>query len=617
MADTSEQGRIANRIANGGAADSLIFDPWLALSFKRAIGDRTRAGVQWENPPWVGAKHGRRLTAYKLLQSYVDNASRHFLATGDNDKIKNHREYGDAALIVETIRAALLGDSQEVLVEGAEKFNAEQIDVAANPDAPNPDPNTPSDAPAPDPDLERAAKLQDILQQWANDERLQTKMVETERHACALGDGVFVLGWDAKKGRPRLRTYHPRTYFPVLTDDDDEFPRKLHLAWELEDDANTTENGKRRVRRITWELVDVDPYSLDWNDDAATVECVMSDGIWEVGPDTRDIDDFTEQSVTWLTAINGEGEEVEIHNLHLGIDFIPVVHMPNSVALENHYGRSVLTNVLQILDDIASTDTDLQSASSIAGFPPIGIGKASLDSDAEGKVTTYGPGSVFEVGEGSITAVDVSNGLTALIAYINHLLERLEINARTPAGLLGRVKPNEVPSGIALALSFGPLKMLIDEMRLVRNEKYRVLLRFVVRMLMLWGDETIELPEHVEPQIAFGSYLPADKREAAQHVQTLLTAHAISRLTALQILIEAGFPIDDAAQEIARIQSEDFSGAQQLDAALQDLESVYQYLGRTPSDGARKIIEAQVERAINPPTPPVDQPPTPDEPPAP
>src|SRR5205807_1508934 len=137
------------------------------------------------------------------------------------------------------------------------------------------------------------------------DERFGLKLIETERNAIGLGDGVYVLGWSAKKKRPRLRVFDPGFYFPVLEDsDEDEFPSRVHMAWEAVQDergnyvqvdpgqpspAGRSTPSVRRVRRITWELAPLPegeaPRHYPWqdaDDEPATVTCYMTDAVWEL-----------------------------------------------------------------------------------------------------------------------------------------------------------------------------------------------------------------------------------------------------------------------------------------------------------------------------------------------
>lgn len=572
MADRTEQARARS---HSGVLEDFIIDPWLALSFKRVMGDRTMPGVSWQSPGWVGVKHQRRLMAYKVRELLYQNAARHVMPYSDPKDRSNHREYGDGYVLVETVLAALKGETQEIIVPGAENFNEDQPD--------NPPAGLTDAKPDEQSQDKKSASLQDDLRAWADSEMLPLKLIEVERAAVKLGDGVYVLGWSATKKRPRLRPYEPDTYFPVLDEaNQEDYPVKVHTAWELEPGTGQGE-GKVRVHRITWELREGDALSLPWNDGPVTLQCFMSDGIYTVdkspsltGPDG--VNDLT-GPVEWLRNEDG----VEMKNVALGIDFIPLVHIPNMVALTAHYGRSLLDSIAQVLDDIARADTDLQQASRLAAFPPLAVGKTSLSPDPTDpsgtKVITYGPGTAFEIGEGTLTAVDLSNGVTALITYVNHLLERLEVNARVPAGLLGRVKPSQVPSGVALALSFGPLTTMINEMRLVRKEKYRLLLRFAMRMLWLNGELSMDPPDHEEAELQFGTYLPVDKAALVLQVTTLLTAHAVSRATALVMLINGGLEIEDAAIELAQIQATDFEGANALLNATDDPQQVFDYLG--------------------------------------
>lgn len=540
----------------------LIFDQWTPMSFKRTLGNKRVASQTWLAPTWVG-DHSRRLTAYKILQSYVDNAAREFLQETDEDKKDAHREYGDAALIVNTILAALLGENQQIVVEGADNWDEVAGEAIEGAD--------PSQA-------EAAWRLQNWLREWAQDERLPLKMLETERNAISLGDGLYTVGVSNIKQRVRARVFDPGFYFPVLDDgNEDEYPRKVHLAWELE----TDNKQKRLLRRITWEIVEVEGLnrSLPWNDTTTNLTCLMSDGTWELdlgAPQT--VEELTKSKVTWATHTNSQGDEVEFKDVDLGVDFIPVVHIPNTVSLLNHYGRSSLSTVLQVLDDISNADTDLNNASSTTGTPPVVLRGASMGATKP----TYGAGKVWEVSaDGGLEVLDTSKALDALLKYIEALLQRLSVNARVPESVLGRVKIDGQLAGVTLALSFGPLGAMIKEMRLVREEKYPLLLKFVWRMALSAGWEGV--PEEWFPtKIEFGAYLPQDQNAAVDIVSKLLATDppGVSIETSVRILVNAGLPIDDALEEVRRITGRDFKGAQELLDATGDEDAVFEYLGR-------------------------------------
>jgi hypothetical protein len=543
--------------------DDYIVDPWTAINYKAPM----VGGVPLGMPSWVG-DHGRRLTAYDVLQSYFDNNARRFITPPDADDIvagrepEDHREYGDASIIVKTILAGLLGHDQVIVVDGAELLKK---------------PTESEPSPGNDPEVVRADALQTYLREWAKKERFGLKLIESERNAIALGDGVYAVGWSSAQNRPTLMCVPPSFYFPVLGDDlDEQFPEKVHLAWELPPDKDSPSEIK--IRRITYELVEDDPeevpaHSYPYAPGKLTyTRCLMSDGVWTINSGTATVDDLTEQRVKWQK--NDEGEV--IRNLDIGVDFIPVVHVPNTVAELDHYGQSSLVTVLQILDDLAAADTDIQRASATTGTPVISISGAT----AGPETLTYGPGTVFSTGDGKMDMLDTSRSLDALLKLVSSLLTRLSVNSRVPEAALGRIDAAKVPSGIALALSFSPLEQMVEEMRAVRNEKYPLLLSFVLKFAMANGVAPIgDVPDCA---ILFGNFLPTDKESVVKMVQQLMGVNAISILTAILMLQEAGFPIEDAAAEVERIKHEMLTQkAYQVAQATGSFKNGADYLGLT------------------------------------
>lgn len=551
----------------------LTIDQYSAYEYKPAFAENLVGHVK----SWVPDEHKRRLQAYMLLSAYLENSARVYLPNDDDPD--SRREYGDPALIVQTLVDAIVGEDTRVMVQGAR--------AKKEPD-------------------EYADTLQDFFDKWVDDEKLLMTVMEAEEDATGLGDGVFEVAWDSTKGRATVTCYDPGFYFPVLDPSEarEQFPDKVHFAWEYEKYEGRTRNRQRFVRRITYELVDYGEgatFQFPWNKDPSTRTCLKSDGTWSYERlGSSNWLDLDESKATW--AVNAEGEVV--HNLDIGIDFIPVVHLPNTISRKEHFGRSVLQKVLQIIDDIQSTDTDLLKTSRTTGSPPLGS-KGPVETNEEGKVTTYGPGQVIS---GEVTVIDTSRNLDALLKYITELLKRLSTNIRMPESVLGKLRPSEVPSGIALALSFGPLRSLVRRMRLARSEKYPLLLKFVHRFTMLDDAHSDLVPsrEKIDTvpaiEMAFGQFLPSDRAVIITDIGTLFREKLISRATAIKLLIEeTGMDIREASEEVDSIQAEDFEGAGLLSTALESPEAAAEYLGReipAMSEARKKAIE--VEAAAQP-----------------
>lgn len=609
------------------AVSAFRLDQWTPLSHKQALG-AADTPTHTLAPTWVGS-HARRLTAYAILAAYVANAARHFLPT-DSAAIKaDHREYGDAAAYVAAVRSALLGDEQTIVVDGADRFDPD-LEAAEAPPVPPEGTEPPEGAPDDDtgPTEEelrenaehgRAAEREEWLRQWATDERLRLKVLEAEgQHAIPLGDAVYVLGWSNRKRRVRVSVYDPGFYFPVL-DDNDEYPNRLHLAWEVDEagqrlESDGTARGtKRRVRRITWEirqLPEGETRRYPWtpsDEEPSTVSCYLTDATWSLGEKATP-DDFRDAIAVYERNEDG----LEVRDLDLWCDFIPVVHVPNTPAGAHHYGASSLLLIAQILDDLAETDSDTHHAAGTTGAPPIALSGVGTGT---GDVETYGPGQVWKLGQdGKMSVLDTSQALVALQSHSLSLLDRMSVNGRMPAALMGRVKPSEVPSGVAVAFSFGPLAAMIEEMRLVRDEKYALLLKFVQRLSMRTPAEGDRRPlEPGEPfpaRLEFGSFLPSDMAGLIERVTKLLAAKAISTSTAIGMLIDGGLPIDDAAEEVERIQRENFEAAVKLLDATGDDLAVRRFLG-LPGEGPRPEMDPVAPQLLGPDGRPIATPPAP------
>jgi hypothetical protein len=504
-----------------------VLDTWSTYDYKENfLGTRPPLLL----PGWVGADNLRRLRAYGLLESYYSNSSRHWLEDSSNKK--DRREYGDPFVIVETTMTSLVGDEQHIVVEGALAAGEEEDKLAM--------------------------EAQEALDQWAEDEKFYMKMLESERQSVKYGDSIYILGWDEKKQRPRLNVYDPGFYFPVFDDmarGSEDYPTKVHIAYEFEKELPSGD-CKMMVRRITWELKTVEAYTTSYGTQA-TENCLYQDMVIELAEIGKDIDTFSGRTYQWIT-----------EPVFMNVDFVPVVHVPNTVNLQGHFGKSVLSPVLQIIDDLQSTDTDVQAATATTGSPVIVITGRGTGAAEQ---TTYGPGLIMYVGEGDAHIMDTSTALTALMQSKDSLLERLSVNSRIPESLLGRVKPNEVPSGITLTLSFTPHSRMVKEMRLVREQKYSLLFKFVLRMF--------GFTDPPKARLSFGTFLPADKQEASTIVQQLLTSKAISLETAVQMLGDAGIPVEDWVEEIARIQSRDVDTANQLVTLTGDPNTGLDYMG--------------------------------------
>ncbi|ANP53577.1 hypothetical protein AVL59_32140 [Streptomyces griseochromogenes] len=516
----------------------------------------------------------RRLAAYKMLAAYDSNQAGELAALAGNEQAAERREFGDPSTFVDTTLAHLLGTSQQIIVPGAE--HARDDDAT--------------------PEAVAAAKAQQRLRDWAEAELLPLRIQATERKAILLGDGLYLLAWDPAMGRVRLKSHDPGFYFPIFEDDADpgDFPNRVHLAWEIPEDPNR--NVRARVRRITYELGPISPITRSHtdHDGRGTRQLVLDDAgnqvlaigdrfipetgqverVYPWAPDTpsritcyltdaewflddlrhgQSLDDLPLDKAHFRTRSDGE----VLHRLDLRIDFLPLIHIGNTVSDGEHFGQSSLAKVMQALDELAETDTDSARASATTGAPIIGLAGARAEVDrvtGRPRPLAVEPGTVFQLADGGrMDVLDTSRQLAELRARVEEIRDRAAVNARLPAVSLGTVDPSDVPSGYALQLSLGPLDSLVGSMRLARAHKYALLFKMVQRMHQAGHAPGWPTGPHFPARLVFGPHTPADRTGVLDDVVRGVSAGVLSLETGIRMLQEAGYPIPEVKEEVHRI----------------------------------------------------------------
>lgn len=570
----------------------FLVDAWGWLNFKPVyadphLGTPNPRAFPGAHATWVPDEDARRLAAYTVLAAYDNNQAGELAEIREGPEARERREFGDPATFVDAITADVLGDEQRIVVDGAE---TDEDDTS--------------------PETAEASAVQEDLLQWAEDEQLAMRMQQGERKAVSLGDAVYRLSWEPGKNRPTVRAMDPGLYFPIL-DDDGEFPARVHFCWELPEDPKR--GLKDRLRRITYELGPIAPATVSgadrlgrpvrtyvgepdaplltpgdildaagtilrhypWNDAPSPYTCYLTDAVWllEDLERTSDVDDLPLDKAMYAQRADGE----VLSGLDLMIDFVPVIHLPNTVpAAEEHWGRPSLARVLQIMDELAASDTDAARASATTGSPILSVsGMQDPRTDIEA-----GPGMVFKLADGGrMDVLNTAPQLAQLLTTVESLRDRAAVNLRLPAVALGTQDLAQMPSGYALRLSLGPLDKLIAGMRLARRHKYMLMLKFVQR-LFIAGQHPDWVGRTVQPAtVAMGAYTPTDRAGVLEEVSTAYAANLISLETALRMLAEGGWPIKDIPAEIERIQSRAFAQAGELADATGDAEAVRDYLG--------------------------------------
>ena len=182
---------------------AMVIDAWSWLNYKPlfsdpALGMPNRRAFPEAHATWVPAEDERRLAAYKLLAAYDQNQAGELAEVRDGASARERREFGDPSMFIDTLVSHVLGREQHIVVPGAEQTGDQD-----------------------GPDTTAAARVQELLREWAEEELLPMRMLQGERKAVGLGDGVYLLYWDGGKRRVRMKVYDPGFYFPIIGEDDD------------------------------------------------------------------------------------------------------------------------------------------------------------------------------------------------------------------------------------------------------------------------------------------------------------------------------------------------------------------------------------------------------------
>jgi hypothetical protein len=119
-------------------------------------------------------------------------------------------------------------------------------------------------------------------------------------------------------------------------------------------------------------------------------------------------------------------------------------------------------------------------------------------------------------------------------------------------------------------------------MRLARAHKYQLLLRMVQRLHQ--AGQVWPAGESLPARLVWGAHTPTDRTTVLADVVAGYGAGLFSLETGVRMLQEAGYPIDEVAGEIERIQKRAFDQAARLADATGDNAAVRDYLGLPEAD---------------------------------
>jgi hypothetical protein len=380
-------------------------------------------------------------------------------------------------------------------------------------------------------------------------EQFLSKFASNKLKGLYRGDWLWHIIADDTKPigrRIKIMAVDPGAYFPVTEamikeGGDDEKIVKVHLAEPV------TLNKQEYVSRMTYERI--------FDDDGNQTAIIRSHAIYK--PDE------------WSgTAAGPVSVILSPEPLPAEIPAIPVYHLKN-IDPTAPFGSSELRGLESALLGINQTISDEDLTLALEG-----IGVYATDSgaprDSQGNEVDWimGPGRVL-VNAGNMKRV---SGATNLNAYGEHYM-RLVDAVRSALGAsdaaVGKVDSATAESGIALALQLAPMiahtkpkdQHIID----VHAQMFHDLcfwLTVYEELPLLMSGEAGTLTPAVTVQPTIGNKIPINRKQTLDEIITMrmATPALISMQTAIRLLREAGFQLEENELELVLAENEQFMG---------------------------------------------------------
>ncbi|MFH1742212.1 MAG: phage portal protein [bacterium] len=508
------------------------------LNFKESI---TTLNAPFVTLGWVPLSHQRRLQAYEILSAYYCNYSRDYRQSpesGDTSYNDLIAEMGDSAWLCDKLRTKLLGDTVSISIPGPKSLKVLRR-LRKNPAG--------REAELAELEKIEAARLamEDHIQDWWDENDIYLTVNKNETKCSYLGDCVYAVGWNAEEARPTLETYDPGFVFPEWDLDaaasmdesaSDKVSRRVIIAWE---DAHEATDQSYNIWRDIYELRTV----------AGKKKCFRHYGWyeWQASSD-RKVYDMNDDDII-------EGTSTGWHEI--GLDFIPIVWVPNIECEGEDYGKSNINDFISLFDSIITNYTDLKFNSEKLGGAIIALSgkniKFAVDSSTREPIgVEVKPNTIYNLGEnGKMDLLNTAELQTALLSTIEKLEKKLIRNSCITEVGAGLADTQQELAGIALKMLLLPLIERIGPVRQQRQSRYAQVFWMVMRYWQIFGtpeERKIFAGPLYNVQMNFGSLLPGDRK--AQIEEYAQMANLFGLETTLEIARDDGYDLDiDAIME--------------------------------------------------------------------
>lgn len=341
------------------------------------------------------------------------------------------------------------------------------------------------------------AKAKERLLTWVwDDNRMHEKLLAAAKDRAISKTGVYArLHFDNRRGEIKV-LWHPSTEVIAIHNewDADELEEAHFIAYLDEEETRL------------WKL----SYFLVWDEDAQTYDCQIEEAVY-----------------------NEELERVEerVARQSMGLDFIPVVHVPTEKLTGATEGHSELEKLIQISEEV---DRKLSDYSDALRFEMFAITLLTNVEEDPKNPLKYSPAAKWNLGdsskdEGTPDAKKLESGFKfkeAIEGYLDRMYEAMHEISEVPIVNTSDMKTGGI-NDVALKLLFSSIISKTQRNWIVWQSRLQTLNEYILRYMKAREDHPrfkydkkllSQVDEYYYNEIVFGLPLPADQKALVEQL---------------------------------------------------------------------------------------------------
>lgn len=346
------------------------------------------------------------------------------------------------------------------------------------------------------------AKAKERLLTWVwDDNRMHEKLLKAAKDRSITESGVYArLHYDKRRGDIRV-FFHPSIEVIAIHDPwDVDRLTEVHFIAYLDED----------LTRL-WKL----SYYLVWkgDEDTGAYDCEIEEGVYS---------EFVADDKSYSEMVQTESR---VERSSMGLDFIPVVHIPADGLTGQIRGYSELEKMLAMADEIDRKMSDYSDALRFEMFAIALLVNVEEDPAAPLKIAPgakWNLGSKMSADEGDPDAKRMESGFKfkeAIETYLDRLYEALHEISEVPSVNTAEMKTGGI-NDMALKLLFSSIISKTQRAWITWQSRLQTLNEYILRYMKARaehprfkydGELVAQIDGYYDSEIIFGLPLPQDQ----------------------------------------------------------------------------------------------------------